>query len=219
MNTLKTVGLTVSILAGFTLTACGALYDPMATATRGDTLELVGVIDADTKETIAAAHAANPTITKLSLLEIPGSVDDENSLTELASYIRDNNLTTIVPSHGMVASGGTDMAVMGRNRIIEDGACVGVHSWAAAALGGLLGVEAGADLPRDHESHKAYLDFYEETGVPSDFYWFTLEAAPPEDVHWMSPAEINRFKLSQIPLDENVAETDAERRFRCNNAV
>ena len=39
---------------------------------------------------------------------------------------------------------------------------------------------------RDHEEHRVYLDFYEEMGIPEAFYWFTLEAASADEVHWMS---------------------------------
>ena len=47
----------------------------------------------------------------------------------------------------------------------------------------------------DHESHAMFLDFYREMEIPEDFYWFTLEAAPPQRIHWMSDEEILLYDL------------------------
>ena len=40
-----------------------------------------------------------------------------------------------------------------------------------------------------------FLEYYREMDVPEDFYWFTLDAAPPERIHWMSDDEILVFGL------------------------
>ena len=31
--------------------------------------------------------------------------------------------------------------------------------------------------------------------IPEDFYWFTLEAAPAEGMHWMTEAEMARYRV------------------------
>lgn len=206
-------GLAILVVAGLSLSACSGFYDEVSVVQRGDTLDVTGVIDARAVSTIQNAVANAPEVTKLNLVYVPGSADDEASLNALAELIKEKNLATIVPSKGMVASGGTDMAVMSTNRIIENGACIGVHSWAA---GNIFGFEAGSDLPRSAEEHELYLDFYKTVNVPADFYWFTLEAASPEDIHWMSPAEINEYKLSTVRLDETVTETSEARAARCD---
>ena len=41
-----------------------------------------------------------------------------------------------------------------------------------------------------------FLDFYADMGTPEDFYWYTLEAAPPDDIHWMTPEELIRFRMT-----------------------
>ena len=46
-------------------------------------------------------------------------------------------------------------------------------------------------ITRDDPEHQLYLDFYEEMGTPAAFYWYTLRAAPPDDIHWMTEAEID----------------------------
>ena len=32
-------------------------------------------------------------------------------------------------------------------------------------------------------------------GIPADFYWFTLEAAPADDIHWMSRDEMETYAV------------------------
>lgn len=209
-------GFTLSALVVLGVSACSLAYEDVTVQKNGKTLDVTGVIDADTVETISVALADSPEITTLRLVNVPGSADDEASLNALVALVKDNNLATRVPANGLVASGGTDMAVMSKNRVIEKGACVGVHSW---AIGNLFGFDSGADLPRSDEAHDLYLDFYETVNVPASFYWFTLEAASPEGMHWMSAKEINRFNLSKVRLDETPTETAAEREARCNALV
>jgi len=43
-----------------------------------------------------------------------------------------------------------------------------------------------------------FLDFYREMEIPEEFYWFTLEAAPPQRIHWMSDEEIMHFGLVTV---------------------
>lgn len=33
-------------------------------------------------------------------------------------------------------------------------------------------------------------------GIPSDFYWFTLEAAPAESIHWMTEEELFQYHIT-----------------------
>ena len=209
----KLILLALSIVVALTLPSCGIQSQPMAVTSRGDTLEVRGVIDAETLATLKTAQSQAPDIRTLSLVNVPGSVDDNTSLTVLAAYVRGNNFSTVVPANGMVASGGTDMALMGTPRIIEDGACIGVHSWASETL---FRTKAGSGVPRADPQHRLYLDFYNSVGVPEAFYWYTLEVAGPDDIHWMSPSDINRFGLSQIPLRTDIAETALERKIRCD---
>ncbi|WP_343561662.1 hypothetical protein [Kiloniella sp. b19] len=213
LNSFVTSGLGAALLL---VSGCAATATSAEFTADGDSLIFTGEIDGNTLGSLKRALRDNPGVTQIHLLEVPGSVDDEASLTALADFIRRRDLITVVPSDGLVASGGTDMALMGTTRIIEDGACIGVHSWAVPTL---LGYESGADVPDSSPDHDLYLDFYESVDIPEDFYWFTLEAAGPEEIHWMSPEEINFFGLSVIPLDESLHETDRQRARRCDNRV
>ena len=160
----------------------------------GDTLVMEGVIYSNTLEDITDAFERFPGITTLSMVDVPGSVDDEINL--LASReIRKRNINTYVPENGVIASGGTDMFLAGKRRAIHSSAKLGVHSW------GTGGDSTALDFPRDHHEHQKYLDYYVEMNIPADFYWYTLEAAPAEDIHWMTKAEIEQYAVVTTSLD------------------
>lgn len=35
-------------------------------------------------------------------------------------------------------------------------------------------------------------------GIPEAFYWFTLEAAAPDSIHWMTEAEMARYRVFTV---------------------
>lgn len=200
-----------------TLMGCTSLLiPPIEFNTQGNTLILTGVIDGSTAKRLNEELEKNPLLTTLVLKSIPGSVDDESSLTDLHKVIAQSGLTLVVPSDGYVASGGTDMILMSNYRIIESGACIGVHSWAMDGGGKFI---EGSELPRDAKEHKMYLDYYRDVGIPEAFYWFTLDKAGSEDIYWMSSEEINAFSLSSVQLDESKYDDIQERFIRCNNRL
>ncbi|MDH7448177.1 M28 family peptidase [Aquimarina sp. 2201CG14-23] len=152
-----------------------------------DTIYMTGVIYSNTLKDIKEVLSANPSLTTIVMEEVPGSIDDDINL--LASLeIKKQGINTYIPKHGMVASGGTDMFLAGTKRNAHHSAKLGVHSWA--------GEDAVAlDFPRDHEEHDKYLNYYKEINIPEEFYWYTLEAAPANDIHWMTAEEINTYQV------------------------
>jgi hypothetical protein len=121
----------------------------------------------------------------------PGSINDE-SLYIAANKVRSLGIKTILTSESVVESGAVDMFISGATREIADGAQIGVHSWSAGSFD-------GADLPQDDEEHQMYLEFYntmfEDEAVGEEFYWFTLESASADDIHYMTSEEIDYFNL------------------------
>ena len=119
---------------------------------------------------------------------VPGSIDDHANL-RAAHYVRDHRLATALGTNARIASGGTDFFLAGRTRTVAEGAQIGVHSW-----GGGPG-EIGQELSKDAPEHQRYLDYYRAMGIPTDFYWFTLESAPVDRMHIMTEEEITRYRL------------------------
>ena len=152
-----------------------------------DTIYMKGIIYSNTLDDIQQAFEANPKITTLVMEDVPGSIDDVVNLVA-SQEIRKHNINTYIPENGMVASGGTDMFLAGKKRAVHPTAKLGVHSWSG-------GDQVALDFPRDHDEHKKYLAYYTEMNIPLDFYWYTLEAAPADDIHWMTIEEIEKYSI------------------------
>lgn len=170
------------------LAACSDPYTPVSFAAEGDQIVASGTIDHTTLAAFEEITEENPEIRTLVLQNIEGSVDDDANVV-FSRVVRDAGFDTVVPSDGLVASGGTDLFLAGHQRVLEPGACVGVHSWGG---GGYV----AAELPEDHSEHHRYLDYFADIGVDPAFYWFTLDAASEDEMHWMTAAEANRFDMT-----------------------
>lgn len=142
-----------------------------------------GEIGGSTPDEVRRLIADHPDVTTIVLENVPGSGDDDANI-EASRLVREAGLNTHVDSDGFIASGGVDFYLAGVERTFDEGASFGVHSWASSD-----GVE-GKDVPQDDPEHLLYLDYYDEVGISADFYWFTLEAAPAEELHIMTPDEL-----------------------------
>ncbi|CAL2081062.1 hypothetical protein T190611E02C_11123 [Tenacibaculum sp. 190524A05c] len=152
-----------------------------------DSLYMSGVIYANTLDDLKEVLDQNPEVKTLVMMEVPGSIDDHVNL--LASReIRKRNINTFIPKGGMVASGGTDMFLAGTKRNADSTAEIGVHSWSD-------GEKEGIEYPREDEVHKMYLEYYKEMEIPTEFYWYTLEAAAADSIHNMTQEEIQKYKI------------------------
>ncbi len=134
--------------------------------------------------------AANPGVTTVILKNVPGSLD-ANASFAIGRAIRSNNLATVVPAGGFIASGGTDMFLAGTTRTIsgpsvtEIAGLIAVHSWEA-------GPTQGIDLPVSSTLHQPFLTYYSDIGIPASFYWFAINAARADSFHVMTAAEITQ---------------------------
>ena len=159
----------------------------------GTTAEMNGVIDFTTPGVVRTLFAEHPDLTTIVMVDVPGSADDPENI-EAARMVRAHGVTTVVPSAGVIASGGVDFFLAGETRIIEPCAKLGVHDWEDEDDADVT--VRGFDLPRDHPMHVMFLDYYRDMGVPASFYWYTLEVAPPERIHWMSDEEILVYEMA-----------------------
>ncbi|WP_299419995.1 alpha/beta hydrolase [uncultured Shimia sp.] len=161
----------------------------------GGDLLVNGTLNSRSLVAFEQAMIENPNVTRLVLMDVPGSVDDEINL-QLGHRVRDLGLDTHVTAESDIHSGGTDLFLAGVERSMEEGAVLGVHSWGAGNL-------QGRDLPKSDPDHASYV-IYTKRMLGSDaFYWFTLEAAPVEDSHVMSAAEIAKYRLLTKPVVKN----------------
>lgn len=184
-------GAALAVVAAFCACTVPQSYNAVSFRADGDRLVATGVIDATTMKRFMEARAANPNANILVLQNIPGSADDDANLL-FSRAVRQAGFTTIVPSDGVVASGGTDLFLAGQKRILEDGACVGVHSWEGDG-------QEGGNVARSDPAHQIYLKYYDAMGIDRAFYWFTLDAAPASGIHWMTTTEVAQYDMTTAP--------------------
>lgn len=148
-----------------------------------------GATDEHTPDAFRAMLQAFPTIRKISILDCPGTENDDANL-EVARMIRRAGIDTHVPAEGSVRSGGVELFLAGVKRTYEKGAQFGVHSWIDEE-----GRQA-SDVPADDPINTAYIRYYQEVGLPMAqaraFYEFTNRTGF-DSIHFMSEAELEAF--------------------------
>jgi len=160
---------------------------PASFRVEGDVAFMNGVICSTTPAKVLELLVEHPTVHTIEMGQVPGSIDDIANL-RAALYLHKAGLTTRLTLKSKIASGGTDFFLAGQTRIVKQGAQIGVHSW-----GGME--EKATDLSKDDEAHQKYLDYYKTVDIPAEFYWYTLEAAPAESIHWMTEEAIKTYKI------------------------
>ncbi len=191
--------LTLLITTLFMLSACSESLETTFSVD-GEILRMDGVITSQTPNQIKTLFAENPAITTIVMGEVLGSVDDEANL-EISEWLIGQEIDMAMNSDSLVASGGVDFFLAGKNRLIARGAQVGVHSW---ATGPGRNAKTAVDFPRGHEYHLPYIEYYKKTGFSQkqaeDFYYFTIYAAPAQEVHVMTDQELLDYNITTEPL-------------------
>lgn len=154
---------------------------------KGDVAYMNGTISSSTPAAVLELIFQHPEVKTIEMLNVPGSIDDVANL-RASLYVHKFGLNTRLNSKSMIASGGTDFFLAGKKRTIAKGAKIGVHSWGGGAT-------AATDLPKSDEAHQKYLDYYTKINIPTEFYWYTLKAAPASSIHNMTEEEIKKYKV------------------------
>jgi hypothetical protein len=162
---------------------------PLRFEVDGTRAVMTGDLTRNAPDRIGKLLENHPNLELIELLDCPGSLDDQAAL-EASRMIRAAGINTLVPENGEIASGAVDFFIAGVERQVEDGGLVGVHSWSD-------GSREGADLPPEDSEHDLYEKYYSEMGISDQFYWFTLNAASSDDIHWMTQEELFQYGLSQ----------------------
>lgn len=158
----------------------------------GDEAFLSGDLGTETYAQIKDLIENHPNVKTLVLTSISGSVNDAVNM-HTGRLVHEAKLNTKVLADSDIASGAVDLFCAGENRIVEQGAKIGIHSW--CCVNDLTAIE----LPKDHPAHKDQINYFTmimgaENGPA--FYFHTLEAAPFDGVHWMSDEDIQKWKVS-----------------------
>lgn len=190
-----------AILFSLLITGCSILIpkeireleqlEIFAVAENGEAIVLDGVINSSALDQFKVLASEYPGIKRIEIVNCDGSINDEVNLV-LAKYVYDNQYDIHLLDNGLVASGGTDLFLAGHKRSKGASTKIGVHSWAG-------GNKTATDFPVGHANHLPYIDYYVSIGFTEQqaetFYYFTINAAPANDIHWMTETEISQYNL------------------------
>lgn len=164
--------------------------NPVSFTVDGTRAIMIGSLDETTPNLVADFIADHPLVDTIVLQFVPGTSNSAVSLNA-GRVIRAAGLNTTIPADGAVASGGTDVFLSGVFREVEPGGMVGVHTW--QTTDGEDNVISGSDLPTSDPRHLIFKNYYREMSIPEVFYWFAIQAAPAEEIHWMTRQELSEF--------------------------
>ena len=159
----------------------------------GDTtLEMNGVIGSSSLNDFNTLYTSFPTVTTINIKDCDGSMDDETNL-QLSTRVHQLGINIHLLENGLIASGGVDFFLAGIQRTKGNNTRVGVHSWSdgnrAQATNFIVG----------HANHLPYINYYVSVGFTQqqaeDFYYFTINTATAENIHWMTTTEISTYNI------------------------
>lgn len=159
------------------------------------TAYMYGKIDDRIYSTVRQLFSSHPSIEKIVMIYVPWSHDDFKNF-EAIQYIRRQDIVVEIWPKWFIASWWVDFLLAWTTRNIYAGASIGVHSWR------YLWVSNANSLDKDDERHQPWLDFYDSIDMDQDYYWFVLDNATADEVHWLSPEELVRFDFTDELLPE-----------------
>ncbi len=154
-------------------------------------VEMNGEIGSSTLNDFNELIESYPNISKINIKEVPGSGDDEVNL-QVSAKVHQQNIATHLMDNGLIASGGVDFFLAGTTRTKGNNTKIGVYSWSDER-------NEATDFPRGNSNHQPYIDYYKSIGFTQAeseaFYYFTINAASADDIHYMTEAEIGMYNI------------------------
>lgn len=155
------------------------------------TVHMNGEIDSNIGNWFNQLRVAFPEAKRIVMLDCPGSSDDEANL-QVSKQMHDLGYQFHLTATSEIASGAVDMYMGGVQRTREAGSRIGVHSWGSGP-----GEPIATAYPVGHQVHLEYINYYVSVGIAQQqaeaFYYYTINAAPAEGIHWMTDAEITQY--------------------------
>lgn len=155
------------------------------------TIEMNGTINSSSLVNFNKLYEKYPEVEKINIKNCDGSSDDRVNL-QLSKRVHDLNINIHLLNNAEIASGGVDFFLAGKKRTRGTGTRIGVHSWSD-------GANEATDFPEGHANHLPYINYYKSIGFSDAeakvFYYFTIKAAKASSIHWMTEAEIVKYKM------------------------
>jgi hypothetical protein len=167
-------------------------FPPFYVSADHQSATLDGILDSNSFSQFNQMLNEHPEIKTIFFDQAPGSVDDDVT-AQLGNRIRDLNFDTHIVSNGIIASGAVDLFLAGHNRTRSSNTDIGVHSWVDSD-----GNE-GSVFPPNSSAHDFYINYYLSIGMRSqlanDFYFFTINTADSNSLHFMDESEIQLYEI------------------------
>ncbi len=155
------------------------------------TVEMDGTIGSSSLTKFNSLVASFPNVNKINIKNCDGASDDTVNL-QLSANVHQMGINIHLMDNGEIASGGVDFFVAGIQRTKGSNTKIGVHSWAGENV-------TATDFPVGHANHLPYINYYVSVGFTQqqaeDFYYFTINTAPADSIHWMTDPEISQYNL------------------------
>jgi len=133
----------------------------------------------------------HPNIQLVIMKECPGSRDDE-SMMVAARLLKSLQINTHLVSNGKIESGAVDFFLAGNKRTLEQGGKFGVHAWSS-------GSKSATEYSYGNKEHDLYINYYKDIGYSQteaeEIYFFIINAASADDIHWITDQEINHYNF------------------------
>jgi hypothetical protein len=138
----------------------------------------------------------HPNVHTLVLKKMPGT-QDMTTNRKIAYLIRREGLNTHLDADSFIASGAVSLFIAGKNRTLECGALLGVHSWRQSTPDNALirGREISPRTLGADDQQKYQEKFLKDMGVDPNFYAFTRSAAPPDSLYFLRMNDMERFRI------------------------
>ena len=162
---------------------------------QGTTAYGYGTTDSRSYGVIKRLVRDHPQVETLVFKNMPGTKDVDTNL-KIARNIRKAGLNTHLEGNSFIASGAVDLFLSGKTRTMECGAMIGVHTIHYYNEGALTKGKSfhPGNMGRD-PFQKRNEAFLRDMGIDPAFYEFSRDKALPEDLYYLTPADINRFDL------------------------
>ena len=171
----------------------------------GENLYLLGTFDDYTTDRVIKILEDSSHVTRIVLTANGGSINDRETL-RLGRYIRSHNLNTHLIAGGVATSGGVSLLLAGKNRSVGKNTFLGVHSWNQCSHKeeSELNCKQATDFDRQSDEHDLHRDYIIEMLGNDTFYWFSIESAPHNSIHWLSVEELINFGVVNAELNEPI---------------
>ncbi|TMO82171.1 hypothetical protein [Pseudoalteromonas spongiae] len=151
--------------------------------------ELSGTLGSKTYVQFRDLALDHPSVNRIIFKSVDGSVNDDINM-HTGRLIHQAQYTTVMPADGEAYSGGVDLYAAGIKKEYQVGGKLGVHAWCCE------GDKDAGQLSKSHSAHGAQLTYFREIlgqELGPEFYFFTINAAPADDIYLMTQAEINKY--------------------------